>query len=150
MELLRIARDRTPQHHSESEVWGRAFAAEDGGTLRCVRVLLLHCMRQQRFRHLRYKVKKPFTKEPDLVVDGEEGGEKVRVVWPKTPRDYSPEMCEAKGCKAGGFDISDGAEPQPVEWVNAVDGRSPPPFVYVARCVAAQHHPLVPPTSTTH
>jgi hypothetical protein len=113
VELLRIARDRTPQHHlPECEVWGRAFAVEDGGTLRCVRVLLLHCMRQQASRPLRYKVKRQggkVTKELDLVVSGAEhelnergeweivpGGETVRVVWPKTPRDFSTEMCEAK------------------------------------------------------
>ena len=116
VELLRIAKERTPPHHSDSEVWGRGFAVEDGGTLRCVRVLLLHCMRQQEYQKLRYKVKKSggkITKEPDLLVSAEEGGETVCVAWPKTPRDYTVEMCEAKGCKAGGFDLSDGTEPQP-------------------------------------
>jgi len=107
-------------------------------------VLLLHCLRQQQYKRLTHQVKKAdgkVKKELDLAVSAEEGGQMERVVWPKTPRDFTPEMCEAKGCKVGGFDLSDGAEPLPVEWINEVDSLSPPPFVYVARCVAADVHP---------
>ena len=31
VDLLRIAREATPNHESESEMWGRAFSVEDGG-----------------------------------------------------------------------------------------------------------------------
>ena len=37
-------------------------------------------------------------KEEDFVV--KDAAKTVKVVWPKTPRDYSPEMCLAKGCEA--------------------------------------------------
>ena len=102
VDLLRLAEKHTQQlATTKCEAWGRAFAAEDGGALRCVRVLLLHCLRQQPYRPLRYRVKREggeVRKEGDFEV--RDAGRTVQVVWPKTPRDYSPEMCLAKGCKA--------------------------------------------------
>ena len=36
--------------------------------------------------------------EADFVV--QDAAKTVKVAWPKTPRDYSAEMCLAKGCEA--------------------------------------------------
>ena len=97
VDLLRLAERHTRQlATTECEVWGRAFAAEDGGALRSVRallpnpdpdpipipipmpspspspnpspspspspkqvrVLLLHVLRQQPYKPLRYRVKR--------------------------------------------------------------------------------------------
>ena len=124
--LLRLAEARMAQHRSGSVRRGRGFAAEDGGTLRCVRVLLLHCLRQQQYRTFgfRYRVVKGLTssryradtprgrpqmEETELLVRGGEGATAVCVAWPKTRADYTRHACHIMGCIAGGYDLSDGA-----------------------------------------
>lgn len=108
---------------------------EDGGRLRLARVLMLQTARLQAKKLNEKKNTHGFqATDPST-------SEKVEVTWPSTPCDFSKEMCEAKGCKVGGFDLSEGAEAVPVQWVNDVDKRTPPPFVYVRRCVAAGAHP---------
>ena len=107
---------------------GQAF--EDGGKRRVVRVLLLHYLRMQPYEKLWKVVKNGGVKA---------GGHTVQ--WPSVPKDFPPEMCAAQGVKAGGFDLSDGAEVVPVQWVNEVDDSAPDHFVYVRRCIAADVHP---------
>ena len=108
---------------------------EDGGRLRLARVLILQTVRLQAVKlNERKKTHEFQAKDPST-------SETVEVAWPSTPCDFSKEMCEAKGCKVGGFDLSEGAEAVPVQWVNEVDKKPPPPFVYARRCVAAGAHP---------
>ena len=58
--------------------------------------------------------------------------------WPAWP----PVAAEERpGAVVGGWDLSEGAEPVPVSWVNEVgDGARPPQIAYVRRCVDVDHN----------
>lgn len=109
---------------------------EDVGRLRLARVLILQTARLQA-----QKMNDVKKSSRVLVATDPTTSETVEVTWPSTPCDFSKEMCEAKGCKVGGFDLSEGAEAVPVQWVNEVDKKPPPPFVYIRRCVSVGVHP---------
>jgi len=60
--------------------------------------------------------------------------------WPTLPHD----MPSALGKRVGGFDLSEGASPQPVSWVNELDDSSPDSafaFVYLRQPVNVDIHP---------
>eukprot|EP00908_Phaeocystis_cordata_P012826 Transcript_23821.p1 GENE.Transcript_23821~~Transcript_23821.p1 ORF type:complete len:489 (+),score=120.68 Transcript_23821:94-1467(+) len=112
---------------------------EGGGKRRVARALLYHAMRRPKGNNgLKPKDENRAIQKGgkfSLEADG------VAVQWPEHRADMSAELCEAYGVKAGGYDISDGAEHVPVMWVNEMDEAPPPGFVYIRRCVAGDVHP---------
>lgn len=58
-----------------------------------------------------------------MVVDPSQCEADLGVPWPRAVADMPPELAGGEGT-CGGFDLSDGAEPVPVQWVNTV--RLPP------------------------
>ena len=101
---------------------------EGGGKRRVARALLYHAMRRPKGNNgLKPKDENRAIQKGgkfSLEADG------VAVQWPEHRADMSAELCEAYGVKAGGYDISDGAEHVPVMWVNEMDG---PPLPLLER-----------------
>ena len=65
------------------------------------------------------------------------------VPWPETPTDlpHAATCIETQHGGRGGFDLSLGGEAVPLQWVNEVDGASPPPIVFVRRCIDVDVRP---------
>ena len=85
-----------------------------GGKPRVARLLLCHALRWPGGSHEMGSVisnGRSFSMEADGLA----------VEWPEHRADLSAEMCAALRVKAGGYDLSDGAEQTPVMWVNAID-----------------------------
>ena len=103
-----------PQGLRSTELARLARGAIDRGNTRVARVLLLFAHRLQKSEHMM-----------DAVA--------AECGWPAWP----PVAAEERpGAVVGGWDLSEGAEPVPVSWVNEVgDGARPPQIAYVRRCV---------------
>ncbi len=126
---------------------------------RCARAFLLHAHRLLKTR--------PENDKP-LVDENGAGFERVAgfspVTWPSVMCDMpeaaaralaSGDTGEAADAQAengepaarkrrrpiGGWDMSEGAEPLPVQWINEVDGELPPAFLFLRRAVDVDVHP---------
>ena len=102
---------------------------------RCGRALLLqaHRLRKQ----------KPRANKPLYDVDGatplvDSNGD-PSLQWPTTPIDLPPEYFPNGG--HGGVDLSLGGEAVPLQWVNEEDYSTPPPIVFVRRCIDVDVRP---------
>jgi hypothetical protein len=66
--------------------------------------------------------------------------------WPVVAADM-PQAHAARGLATGraigGWDLSEGAEPTPVQWLNQVDDQRPPRILYLRRCVDVDVRPDV-------
>lgn len=102
---------------------------------RCGRALLLqaHRLRKQ----------KPRANKPLLDVDFEQplrdSNGQPSVAWPGQPTDLPPSFLPNGGI--GGFDLSLGGEAVPLQWVNETDFSTPPPVVFVRRCMDVDVRP---------
>ena len=106
-----------------------AMAREPSPALRCARAFLLQAHR------LRKKV--PRVGRPLLGADGcvllARDGQPC-IPYPPTPSDLPKALLASQGAR-GGFDLSLGAEPVPLQWCNEVDDAEPPAIVFVRQCI---------------
>lgn len=133
----------------------KALEASRGDT-RVAQLFTLHAYR------LRMNTTRPRLSCP-LVVKRKLSDGEIELCWPVPPDDLpnrcvrcarsrrslsSPSHQPSRGCpacerskrqcgrvKAGGEDLSQGAEDSPVMWINEVDTQRPPPFIWLRRCV---------------
>ena len=129
--LLTLAREAlAPRKKRERDEGESATPAP-----RCGRALLLqaHRLRKQ----------KPRANKPLYDVDGatplvDSNGD-PSLQWPTTPIDLPPEYFPNGG--HGGVDLSLGGEAVPLQWVNEEDYSTPPPIVFVRRCIDVDVRP---------
>ena len=138
-DLLALAREALTPAPAEEAAGGRASAAAAAAcevpAPRCGRALLLqaHRLRKQKPRANRPLLDALFEKAL-LDCNGQPS-----LPWPPTPADLPSGFLPKGGI--GGYDLSMGAEAVPLQWINETDFSTPPPIVFVNRCMDVDVRP---------
>jgi len=105
---------------------------------RCGRVLLLQAHRLRKEWPVVGRALPDCDGFPLLDSQGRPG-----VEWPETPADlpHAQTCVETEHGGRGGMDLSLGGEAVPLQWVNEFDDASPPPIVFVRRCIDVDVRP---------